>query len=75
LTLPLFSACPVCRARTIQFSAPAAALCVLVCLLLAGCGKSAKQYLDRGNQLFSEGRYPDASLNYRNAIQERRTTG
>jgi tetratricopeptide (TPR) repeat protein len=74
LTLPLLFACPVRRA--IKFSAPAAAvLCVLVCFLLAGCGKSAKQYLDRGNQLFSEGRYADASLNYRNAIQKSPNSG
>src|ERR1700761_4054504 len=37
---------------------------------LAGCGKSASQYLDRGNQLFKAGKYSDATLNYRNAIKK-----
>ncbi len=32
--------------------------------------KSAKQYIDRGNQLFAAGKYADATLNYRNAIQK-----
>ncbi len=37
---------------------------------LAGCGKSASQYLDRGNQLFKAGKYSDATLNYRNAVKK-----
>ncbi|HMD47912.1 MAG TPA: tetratricopeptide repeat protein [Bryobacteraceae bacterium] len=37
---------------------------------LAGCGKSASQYLDRGNQLFKAGKYNDATLNYRNAVKK-----
>ncbi|HYL37906.1 MAG TPA: tetratricopeptide repeat protein [Bryobacteraceae bacterium] len=35
-----------------------------------GCGHSAKHYLDQGNQLFSAGKYDDASLNYRNALKK-----
>jgi tetratricopeptide (TPR) repeat protein len=34
------------------------------------CGKSASQYIDRGNQLFASGHYGDATLNYRNAIKK-----
>jgi len=43
---------------------------VLSAVWLAGCGKSASQYLDRGNQLFKAGKYNDATLNYRNSIQK-----
>ena len=38
-------------------------------LLASGC-KSARQYIDRGNQLFAAGKYEDASINYRNAIKK-----
>ena len=48
------------RAATLLFAA--------ICLW--GCGKSAVQYLDRGNQLFADKKYDDAILNYRNAIQK-----
>jgi len=43
---------------------------LLAALCLFGCGKSARQYLDRGNQLFAAGKYDDATLNYRNAIKK-----
>lgn len=43
-----------------------------VCLF--GC-KSARQYLDRGNQLFAAGKYDDATLNYRNAIKKSPDSG
>jgi len=46
-------------------------MCVLACLSMAGCSKSASQYIKRGNQLYDAGRYADATLNYRNAIQKR----
>ncbi|MBZ5610602.1 MAG: tetratricopeptide repeat protein [Acidobacteriia bacterium] len=39
------------------------------------CGKSARQYVDRGNQLFAAGKYEDASINYRNAIKKDSTFG
>lgn len=45
----------------------------LVCLL--GCGKSGRQYIDRGNELFAAGKYDDATLNYRNAIKKIPTSG
>ncbi|HEV8043270.1 MAG TPA: tetratricopeptide repeat protein [Bryobacteraceae bacterium] len=37
---------------------------------LAGCGVRKESYLAKGNQLFAAGRYEDASLNYRKAIQK-----
>ncbi|HLG95846.1 MAG TPA: tetratricopeptide repeat protein [Bryobacteraceae bacterium] len=48
----------------------AVACLVLFAVLLAGCGRSATQYIARGNQLFSSGKYDDAILNYRNAIKK-----
>jgi len=46
---------------------------VLVIALTAGtvsCSRSAASYVDRGNKLYNEGQYSDASLNYRKAIQK-----
>jgi tetratricopeptide (TPR) repeat protein len=48
---------------------------VLGALCLFGCGKSARQYLDRGNQLFAARKYDDAILNYRNAIKKNSGSG
>src|SRR5271170_3477533 len=53
----------------------AAAVCALAGLCLTGCGKSATQYIDRGNQLFAQGQYGDATLNYRNAIKKNPGSG
>ncbi|MGA2882808.1 MAG: tetratricopeptide repeat protein [Bryobacteraceae bacterium] len=53
----------------------AAILCTLAILCLAGCGKSATQYLNRGNQLYSAGQYGDAVLNYRNALKKNPGSG
>src|SRR5579871_1298840 len=41
-------------------------------LLLAsvGCGRSSDYYVQRGNELSGEGKYADAVLNYRKAIQK-----
>lgn len=47
-----------------------AALCLSLALLLSGCGRSATQYIARGNQLFESGKYEDAVLNYRNALKK-----
>ena len=55
--------------KRIQDGKFAAAFCVLLALCLVAC-KSATQYIDRGNQLYSEGHYDDAILNYRNAIKK-----
>jgi tetratricopeptide (TPR) repeat protein len=48
---------------------------VLCAACLFGCGRSARQYLDRGNQLFAAGKYDDAVLNYRNAIKKNPALG
>lgn len=48
---------------------------VLGAICLFGCGKSAIQYLDRGNQQFAAKKYDDAILNYRNAIQKQPASG
>jgi tetratricopeptide (TPR) repeat protein len=50
------------------FSAPVMAVAVLA-LLQLGCTRSTT-YLDRGNRFFASGKYSDAILNYRNAIQK-----
>jgi tetratricopeptide (TPR) repeat protein len=50
------------------FSARLVAVAFAV-LFQAGC-TSSKTYLDRGNRFFVSGKYPDAILNYRNAIQK-----
>jgi tetratricopeptide (TPR) repeat protein len=56
--------------RTASFVALLAAT-----LWAVGCGKSAGQYIDRGNQLFSAGQYSEAILNYRNAIKKSPNSG
>lgn len=48
---------------------------VLAALCLAGCKRTASQYIKRGNELYDAGRYADATLNYRNAIQKRPNSG
>jgi tetratricopeptide (TPR) repeat protein len=48
---------------------------LLASICLFGCGKSALQYLDRGNQLFAAGKYDDAAINYRNAIKKSPESG
>jgi tetratricopeptide (TPR) repeat protein len=50
----------------------AACLCILVFSLatLSGCSASKLSYLARGNKLFAAGKYEEASLNYRAAIQK-----
>jgi tetratricopeptide (TPR) repeat protein len=50
-------------------------LCALACLWLIACGKSATQYIDRGNQLYAAGQYNDATLNYRNALKKAPNSG
>src|SRR5258708_38196420 len=41
------------------------------CLLLAvSCRRSPQRYLEKANQYFDGGKYDDAALNYRKAIQK-----
>src|ERR1700751_5390031 len=37
---------------------------------LSDCGKSAAGYVERGNALFDQGKFSEAELNYRKAIQK-----
>jgi Flp pilus assembly protein TadD len=63
-------------ARTAPFRSIAGVVfCALACWCVIACGKSATQYIQRGNQLFSSGQYSDATLNYRNALKKSPTSG
>jgi Flp pilus assembly protein TadD len=42
----------------------------ILCLLLAGCGRNASDYVHRGAKLYAAGHYADATINYRKAIQK-----
>lgn len=46
--------------------------CIFAVIVAAsfGCGVSKQSYLAKGNELFAAGKYDDASLNYRKAIQK-----
>ena len=39
-------------------------------VLAISCSRSPRSYVDRGDRLFAEGKYADAALNYRKAIQK-----
>ncbi len=47
-------------------------VCIFVVVFGAawGCGVTKQAYLAKGNSLFTQGKYDDASLNYRKAIQK-----
>jgi tetratricopeptide (TPR) repeat protein len=45
-------------------------VCVVAVIAASGCNASKQTYLERGNKLFAEGRYDDAALKYRVAIQK-----
>src|SRR5436190_23483681 len=44
-------------------------LMALLVLLCAACARSPQSYVDKDNKLSAEGKYEDAVLNYRKAIQ------
>lgn len=51
----------------------AVALCALLAGLLQieyGCGSTARQYVSRGDALSAKGKYADAVLEYKNAVQK-----
>src|ERR1700730_15471837 len=52
-------------------------LCVFVVSLIAacGCGATKQDYVAKGNKLFTAGKYADAALNYRVAIQKDKAFG
>jgi tetratricopeptide (TPR) repeat protein len=62
--------CKLAVAMTSQ-SLPArfAVLALAATFLLSGC-HSAKSYLEKGNALFAQGQFAEATLNYRKAIQK-----
>jgi tetratricopeptide (TPR) repeat protein len=64
--LPRDSSAAVCRTPIKLWTAAA----VVIALFAAGCGRSATQYVGRGNELFDLGKFEDASINYRNAIKK-----
>ena len=40
-------------------------------LLATSCGHSAEGYLAKGNKLFADGKFADAAINYKNALQRK----
>src|ERR1700680_4615883 len=50
------------------------ASCILLAASSWGC-KSSRSYIERGNQLYAAGKYGDAALTYRNAIQRDSRSG
>jgi tetratricopeptide (TPR) repeat protein len=51
------------------------AIPAIVLLGLTGCGHTSDYYVDRGNALFAEGKYSDAAITYRKAIQKAPASG
>src|SRR5690242_21063466 len=47
----------------------------IVLLGLTGCGHGSAYYVDRGNSLFAEGKYADAAITYRKAVQKTPESG
>lgn len=52
-----------------------ACIFVVSFIALSGCSATKQAYLAKGNKLYAAGRYNDASLNYRKAIQKDPTYG
>ncbi|MBV8819823.1 MAG: tetratricopeptide repeat protein, partial [Acidobacteriaceae bacterium] len=63
----------------LQLSPKRSAFCALFCFsalfATSGCGHSAQYYLSRGNELYAQGKYDDAALNYQKAIQKDSNSG
>src|ERR1700720_3413702 len=47
-----------------------AVLVIVACLASLGCSRTQNYYIDRGNALYKAGKYSEAELNYRKAIQK-----
>jgi len=43
---------------------------ILASLCQLGCSRGPQYYIDKGNQFYSEGKYADAAINYRNGIKK-----
>ncbi len=65
MSLQLFKKC----------SALCAAFCFLALLVTGGCGHGAQYYIERGNELYAKGKYDDAVLTYKKAIQKDPNSG
>lgn len=44
-------------------------------LVTAGCGSTPQRYVERGEKLFSEGKYEEAALNFRKVLQQEPQSG
>jgi tetratricopeptide (TPR) repeat protein len=64
-----------CARRGVSAVSLAAIVLALAGICMVGCGKSATQYISRGNQQYDAGQYGDAALNYRNALKQSPTSG
>ncbi|MDX2149378.1 MAG: tetratricopeptide repeat protein [Bryobacteraceae bacterium] len=52
-----------------MFSLRAAILALLLLVFCTGCARTPTAYVATGNKLYDQGKYEEAALNYRNAIQ------
>src|SRR5580704_8322651 len=52
------------RRRTVIFSV------LVLAVIIGGCNRTPGEYVERGNQFFKRGKYKDASILYRKAIQQ-----
>jgi tetratricopeptide (TPR) repeat protein len=43
---------------------------LMLCVCQLGCSRGPQYYVAKGNRLYSEGKYPEAVLNYRNGIKK-----
>src|SRR5258705_7807901 len=62
------------ESRKFQFRCRRLAIPFL-CFLASGCGRSASYYLTTGAQQYEAGRYDDAVITYRKAIQKDANSG
>jgi len=62
------------RSKTSQGSNMTRVVCLSVLVVslvaLSGCSETKQSYVAKGNKLFAAGKYQDATLNYRAAIQK-----
>src|SRR5271154_5201308 len=56
--------------RSHLFKAACLGILVFSLASLSGCSASKQTYMAKGNKLFAAGKYDEAALNYRDAIQK-----
>jgi tetratricopeptide (TPR) repeat protein len=61
--------------RNLRIAYLRASVPVVLALLTAACIRNANYYVDKGNQLAAKGKYAEAELNYRKAIQKNGNLG